>query len=473
MSQKEKLFGTDGIRGMANEYPMTGEVAMAVGRAIAHVLHQSPLTNAKSSLPLGFKPLESGKHVRRARVVVGKDTRVSGYMLEQAITSGLLSMGADVLIIGPLTTPGVAFVTQSMRADAGIMISASHNPYHDNGIKIFSADGYKLPDELELEIERLVTTQEIAKIRPTGDLVGKAFRIEDVHGRYLVFLKSLFPKDLDLLGIRIALDCANGAAYRVAPLVFEELGAEVIKRGVNPNGLNINDKCGALHPEHVASAASEYRADIGISLDGDGDRCILSDENGEIVDGDQIIGLCALQMAAQGALQKKTVVTTPMSNLGLEQTLKENGISMVRAQVGDRYVVDTMRKGGFNLGGEQSGHIVFLDQSTTGDGIVAALKVLEAMRRTGKPLSELKKQIKLYPQVMQNVKVSRKEPLDKLPEVQKAIRAAESALHEKGRVFVRFSGTEPLARVMVEGESSEMIHKLSSEIASCIQRALG
>lgn len=473
MSKTGKLFGTDGIRGMANEYPMTGEIAMAVGRAIAHVLHQSPLINAKSSLPIGFKPLESGKHVRRARVVVGKDTRISGYMIEQAMTSGLLSMGADVIIIGPLSTPGVAFVTQSMRADAGIMISASHNPYHDNGIKIFSADGYKLPDELESEIERLVVTNEIAKIRPTGDLVGKAFRIDDVHGRYLVFLKSLFPKDLDLLGIRIALDCANGAAYRVAPLVFEELGAEVIKRGVSPNGLNINDKCGALHPEYVASAAFEYRADIGISLDGDGDRCILSDENGEIVDGDQIIGLCALQMAAQKSLLKNTVVTTPMSNLGLEQTLKENGISMVRAQVGDRYVVETMRKGGYNLGGEQSGHIVFLDQSTTGDGIVAALRVLEAMRRTGKPLSVLKKQIKLYPQVMHNVKVAKKEPLDKQVDVQKAIRAAESALNEKGRVFVRYSGTESLARVMVEGENAEMIHKLSSDIAKSIQRALG
>jgi phosphoglucosamine mutase len=353
------------------------------------------------------------------------------------------------------------------------MISASHNAFHDNGIKIFSADGYKLPDELEREIEQLVITQQIEKIRPTGDLVGKAFRIDDVHGRYLVFLKALFPRDMDLLGIRVALDCANGAAYKVAPLVFEELGAEVIKRGVNPNGLNINDKCGALHPEEIAGATVEYRADIGISLDGDGDRCILSDENGEIVDGDQIIGLCALQMASEGNLLKNTVVTTPMSNIGLELTLKEHGISMVRAQVGDRYVVDTMRKNGFNLGGEQSGHVVFLDQSTTGDGIVAALKVLEAMRRTGKPLSELKKQIKLFPQVRNDVRVSRKEPLDQHESIQKAIRAAEESLKNKGRVFVRYSGTEPLARVMVEGENLDTITKLSQDIATNIQRILG
>lgn len=458
---------------MANEWPMTGEVAMGVGRAVAHVLQQSPIMNAKSSLPIGLKPLESSKQIRRARIVVGKDTRISGYMIENAIASGICSMGADVVLIGPLPTPGVAFVTQSMRADAGIMISASHNPFHDNGIKIFSADGYKLPDELEREIERLVTTQEINKIRPTGDLVGKAFRIDDVHGRYLVFLKALFPKDMDLLGIRVALDCANGAAYKVAPLVFEELGAEVIKRGVHPNGLNINDKCGALHPEEIAGATVEYRADIGISLDGDGDRCILSDENGEIVDGDQIIGLCALQMASEGNLLKNTVVTTPMSNIGLEMTLKEQGISMVRAQVGDRYVVDTMRKNGYNLGGEQSGHVVFLDQSTTGDGIVAALKVLEAMRRTGKPLSELKKQIKLFPQVRNDVRVSRKEPLDQHESIQKAIRAAEESLKNKGRVFVRYSGTEPLARVMVEGENLDTITKLSQDIASNIQRILG
>jgi phosphoglucosamine mutase len=469
-----KLFGTDGIRGLANEYPMTGEIAMAVGRAVAHVLRTNPASPAvKSSLPVGLKPLESSKPIRRAKIVVGKDTRLSGYMIEQALASGICSMGADVILIGPLPTPGVAFVTQSMRADAGIMISASHNPYHDNGIKIFSADGYKLPDEMEHEIERLITSREMDKIRPAGDLVGKAFRIDDVHGRYLVFLKSLFAKDLDLLGVRIVLDCANGAAYKVAPLVFEELGAEVIKRGVSPNGLNINDQCGALYPENTAGATVEYRADIGISLDGDGDRCILSDENGEIVDGDQIIGLCALQMAQEGTLAQDTVVTTPMSNVGLELTLKEHGISMVRAQVGDRYVVETMRKNGFNLGGEQSGHIVFLEHATTGDGIVAALKVLEAMRRTGKPLSELKKAIRLFPQVREDVRVSRKEPFESHLEIAQAIRDAQEALRDKGRVFVRYSGTEPLARVMVEGEDARQIQNLSQKIATSIQRILG
>jgi len=469
----EKLFGTDGIRGIANEFPMTGEIAMAVGRAVAHVLRSQPVSLVKSSVPIGLKPLESSRPVRRARVVVGKDTRLSGYMIEQAISSGLCSMGADVILIGPLSTPGVAFVTQSMRADAGIMISASHNPYYDNGIKIFSADGYKLPDEMEAEIERLVLTDEITRLRPTADLVGKAQRIDDVHGRYLVFLKSLFPKDMDLLSFRIALDCANGAAYKVAPLVFEELGAEVIKKGVSPNGLNINDKCGALHPEAIAAVTVEYRADIGISLDGDGDRCILSDENGEVVDGDQIIGLCAMQMAEEGTLRKNTVVTTPMSNLGLELSLRERGISMLRAQVGDRYVVDAMRKNGYSLGGEQSGHIIFLDQSTTGDGIVAALKVLEVMRRTGRKLSDLKKCINLFPQVREDVRVTQKAPFESIPEIAHAIAQGQASVGERGRLFVRYSGTEPLARVMVEGEDLEKIQGIARSVAQQIQKYLG
>ncbi len=454
---------------------MTAELAMAVGRAVAHVLMNHPSAKAaiKSSIPIGLKPLESTKSIRRPKIVVGKDTRLSGYMIEHALSSGLCSMGADVILMGPLPTPGVAFVTQSMRADAGIMISASHNAYYDNGIKIFSADGYKFPDALEAEIERLISTQELDTVRPTHDLLGKAKRIEDVHGRYIVFLKSLFPKDLDLNGVRIALDCANGAAYKVAPLVFEELGAEVIRTGVLPNGLNINESCGALHPENVAAQVVEYRADIGISLDGDGDRCILSDENGEIVDGDQIIGLCAFQMAEEGRLNKNTVVTTPMSNIGLETSLKEKGISMVRAQVGDRYVVEEMRKNSYSLGGEQSGHIIFLDQSTTGDGVVAALKVLEAMRRTGKPLSTLKKGIQLFPQVREDVRVTRREPIEKMPEVHAAIQAAEKELKGKGRVFVRYSGTESLARVMIEGQSLERIQELARSIAQLIRKQLG
>lgn len=468
-----KLFGTDGIRGLANQFPMTGEIAMAVGRAVAQVLRTHPHSSPKVCVPLPLRPLDSKKAARRAKIVVGKDTRLSGYMIEQALASGVCSMGADVILIGPLPTPGVAFVTQSMRADAGIMISASHNPYVDNGIKIFSGDGYKLPDELETEIERLVFSNELDKHRPTADAIGKAYRIDDVHGRYLVFLKSLFPKELDLLGLRIVLDCANGAAYKVAPLVFEELGAEVIKQGVAPDGLNINDKCGALFPETMAEAVVKYRADIGISLDGDGDRCILADETGEIVDGDQIIGLCALQMAQDKTLAHNTVVTTPMSNFGLEQTLNEHGIQMVRAKVGDRHVVDTMRKNGLNLGGEQSGHIVFLDHSTTGDGIVAALKVLEAMRRTGKSLSQLKKAIKLFPQVREDVRVSKRKPFEDCPEIAHAIATAQSALSEKGRVYVRFSGTEALARVLVEGEDHQQISDLAKLIASTVQKHLG
>ncbi|MEO5968920.1 MAG: phosphoglucosamine mutase [Bdellovibrionia bacterium] len=468
----QKLFGTDGIRGLANEFPMTSEIAMAVGKAVAHVLATNPATVVRGSIPVGLRPIESSKPIRRAKIVVGKDTRLSGYMLEQALASGICSMGADVILIGPLPTPGVAFVTQSMRADAGVMISASHNAFEDNGIKIFSADGYKLPDDIENEIERLVFSKDLDKVRPTAELVGKAYRIDDVHGRYLVFLKNLFPKDLDLLGMRIVLDCANGAAYKVAPLVFEELGAEIVKNGVSPDGMNINEGCGALHPEAISALVVKFRADIGISLDGDGDRCILSDEDGEIVDGDQIIGLCAIEMAREKTLKHNTVVTTPMSNIGLELTLQQYGISMVRAQVGDRYVVDTMRKNGLNLGGEQSGHVVFLDHATTGDGIVAALKVLEAMRRTGKPLSELKKAIRLFPQVREDVRVSRKEPLENHPSIAKAIASAQALLHDKGRVFVRYSGTEPLLRVMLEGENLDQISDLARGIANEIRKVL-
>ena len=467
-----KLFGTDGIRGLANMFPMTGEIAMAAGKAIAYVLQNDPTSQSKTSLPVGLKPLESRKPLRRAKIVIGKDTRLSGYMIEDALASGICSMGTDVYMIGPLSTPGVAFVTQSMRADAGIMISASHNPYHDNGIKIFSHSGFKFTDELEKEIERLVLTNALEKERPTADLVGKAFRIEDARGRYLVFLKSHFPADLDLLGMRIVLDCANGAGYRVAPLVFEELGAEVIKLGVSPNGLNINDGCGALHPETVAGATAEYRADIGIAIDGDGDRCILSDENGEILDGDQIIGLCAIHMMESNNLKHKTVVTTPMSNIGLENTLKDYGISMIRAQVGDRHVIEEMRKNGYNLGGEQSGHIVFLDYATTGDGILAALKILEIMRRKQKPLSELKRLIAISPQVLKSVRVSKKKALDEIEEVVAEIQEAEKLLKGTGRIFVRYSGTEPVARVMVEGKDKNEIRSISRKIASTIQRYL-
>lgn len=473
MDQK-KLFGTDGVRGTANVWPMTSEMAMAVGRTIAHVLQTHPELHGKTSLPVGVRGLEAETSNRRAKIVIGKDTRLSGYMLEQALASGVLSMGADVILIGPLSTPGVAYITHSIRADAGIMISASHNAYEDNGIKIFSADGFKLPDALEEEIERIVLGHELAEIpRPTGDLVGKAFRLDDVHYRYVVALKASFADDLDLIGVKVAIDCANGAAYKTAPLVFEELGAEVIKTGISPNGLNINEECGALHPAKIAQTVKESGAQIGISLDGDGDRCILADENGEVVDGDQIIGLCAIEMHRAGKLKHATIVTTPMSNIGLELSLKEHGITMVRAKVGDRHVVEMMRKNGYTLGGEQSGHIIFLNSATTGDGILAALKVLEVMRRTGKPLSELKKQIRLFPQVLENVRVRERKAVETLPTVHAKIIEAEKRLAGKGRVFVRYSGTEPLIRVMVEGEDHPLIVELASGICAELRKEIG
>ncbi len=462
-SKANKLFGTDGIRGTANQYPMTGELIMQVGRATAY-LFRNQLEN-KIGAPLGSR--------KRPRILIGKDTRLSGYMIEMALASGICSLGVDVYLVGPMPTPGIAFLTQSMRCNAGIQISASHNAYYDNGIKIFGANGFKLPDAMEEEIERLVFSKEIEKYRPTADHVGKAYRIDDALGRYIVKAKNTFPEDLDLSGMRIVLDCANGAAYKAAPLVFEELGAEVVKKGVSPSGLNINDKCGSLHPENVSAATVEYRADIGISLDGDADRVILADENGEIVDGDHIMAICALEMKKRGQLKKDTIVTTPMSNLGFELAMKANGITVVKANVGDRYVVEEMRKNDYNFGGEQSGHIIFMGHATTGDGIVGALKILEIMKRTGKPLSQLKQCIKLYPQVREDVKVTKKEPFNTLKEVHEEITNAEKALGEKGRVFVRYSGTEPIARVMVEGEDLNTIQVLSKRIASSITKLLG
>jgi phosphoglucosamine mutase len=470
----KKLFGTDGVRGVANQWPMTGEMAMALGRTVAHVLQTKPELHGKTSLPVGLRGLEAKSSTRRAKIVVGKDTRLSGYMIEQAVASGILSMGADVILIGPLSTPGVAYVTHSIRADAGIMISASHNAYQDNGIKIFSSDGFKLPDELEEEIERIMHSKEIDEtVRPTADLIGKAYRLEDVHYRYVVFLKSRFADDLDLIGMKVAIDCANGAAYKTAPLVFEELGAEVIKTGVSPNGLNINLDCGALHPGAIGETVKKHGAHIGISLDGDGDRCILADENGEVVDGDQIIGLCAIEMQRAGTLDHSTVVTTPMSNMGLELGLQAHGIKMTRAKVGDRHVVEMMRKNGYKLGGEQSGHIIFLDSATTGDGILAALKVLEVMKRTGKPLSELKKLITLFPQVLENVRVKERKPVEEIPSVHRLIQDAEKKLGGKGRVFVRYSGTEPLVRVMIEGENDALIRQLARGIADELRAKIG
>jgi phosphoglucosamine mutase len=423
-----KLFGTDGVRGVANVHPMTAEMALRLGRALATLMRNGP---------------------HRHRIVVGKDTRLSGYMLEQAICSGICSMGVDVMICGPLPTPGIAFITHSMRADAGVVISASHNPYQDNGIKFFSRDGFKLPDEVELQIERLV----MGEIRdgPRKDRIGKAIRIEDAAGRYVVFLKSLFPKDLTLDGVTVVVDCAHGAGYKVAPAVLGELGARVIPLGVKPDGKNINQACGAVHPEAMAKAVVKHGADLGIALDGDADRLIVADEKGRIVDGDATMAIVARDLIRRKALAKNTVVATVMSNVGLERSLAGVGGKVVRTQVGDRYVVEQMRRGGYNFGGEQSGHLIFLDHATTGDGMCAALNLLAAMRREEEPLSELARCFEPVPRVLLNVAVKEKKPLNKLPAVGKAIAEVEKALKGKGRVLVRYSGTESKVRILVEG----------------------
>ncbi len=446
----QKLFGTDGIRAEANTFPMTGEVAMRVGRALVWAIKNAH----KDWGYLASDAAALSARSKRIKIVIGKDTRRSGYMIETAMASGITAMGGEAVLLGPLPTPGVAFVTTSMRADAGIMISASHNPYMDNGIKIFGKDGFKASDAIESLIEKLVAQPELMDAQlPKGYDIGRAQRIDEAHGRYIVFLKSKFPDELDLTSMRIALDCANGAGYKTAPMVFEELGAEVFSKAVFPNGRNINDHVGALFPEGVAELVKQTRADIGIALDGDADRVILSDETGAIIDGDVLIGLCALEMKNEGLLKGNTVVTTPMSNVGLERALKREGIQMVRVPVGDRNVVEALRKNHWNLGGEQSGHIIFLDSTTTGDGILAALKVLELMKRTGKKLSELAHGIELLPQALVNVKVAERKPLEHCLEYQKQLRAAEQVFQGRGRIFVRYSGTEAKVRVLIEGES--------------------
>ncbi|NDG83874.1 MAG: phosphoglucosamine mutase, partial [Proteobacteria bacterium] len=414
------------------------------------------------------------KATSKIKIVIGKDTRRSGYMIETALASGICSMGGEAILLGPLPTPGVAFVAHSMRADAGVMISASHNPFSDNGIKIFGPDGFKAPDSIEAAIEELIADpRPMDDALPRGERIGRAYRIEEAHGRYIVFLKSKFPNDSDLSGIKIALDCANGAAYKSAPMAFEELGAEVSTVGVSPNGTNINQDIGALHPEKMAALTKRSGAQIGIALDGDADRVVLADENGEVLDGDVVIGLCALEMKERGELRGNGIVTTPMSNIGLEMTLRQNGIQMHRAAVGDRFVVEKMRSEGFCLGGEQSGHLIFLDSSTTGDGALAALKVLEIMKRTGKPLSELKKQILLLPQTLLNLKVKERKALEGLPSYQKALKSAESSLNGKGRIFVRYSGTEPKLRVLVESESEVRNEAIANDLKQALIEDLG
>lgn len=450
---KKKLFGTDGVRGVANIEPMTTEMAMHLGRAAAFVFKNG--------------------NDRRHRIVIGKDTRLSGYMIENALVAGICSMGVDVLIVGPLPTPGIAFITSSMRADAGVVISASHNAYQDNGIKFFSGNGFKLPDELELEIEDLILNNRLDELRPIADDVGKAYRIDDAIGRYVVFLKNTFPKELNLQGLRIVLDCAHGAGYKVAPAVLTELGAEVMSIGVTPNGTNINEGCGSMHPEVMAAKVREYRADLGIALDGDADRVIFVDENGDEVDGDHIMALCGTEMIKNGQLKKNTVVATVMSNMGLEIALKKSGGKVIRTDVGDRYVVEEMRRNDYNLGGEQSGHMIFLDENTTGDGILSALQVLAIIQRSGKKLSELAQVMTSLPQILVNIKVREKADLSKIPEVQKQIDEVEAELGDKGRVLIRYSGTEPLLRVMIEGEDQQRINTLAEQIGAAVKQQIG
>lgn len=459
MSQLKKIFGTDGVRGIANIEPVTAETALKLGRAAAHV----------------FKNLESEARGRgRHKIVIGKDTRLSGYMLENALSSGILSMGVDVLFIGPLPTPGVAYVTRSLRADAGIVITASHNPYADNGIKFFRADGYKLDDKIESEIEGLVFSGEIENIRPTAEEVGKAMRIDDALGRYIEFAKASFPRGLTLEGVRIVVDCAHGAAYKATPCVLRELGAEVIVYGNQPDGTNINRECGSMHPDTMCRKVVEHAAQLGVAHDGDADRVLLCDETGTLIDGDDIMAICALDMLKHGALAENTLVTTVMSNAGLDAAVQSAGGKIIRTAVGDRYVIDEMLRGGFNLGGEQSGHLIFRDHSTTGDGLVAALQILSAMRTSGQPLSRLAKCWKRYPQLVTNVRVREKIPFEKLADVLQFLSQAEAEVKpDGGRVLLRYSGTEPKARLLLEGREQAVLDKWSARICDSIKKQIG
>lgn len=447
-----RLFGTDGVRGVANIAPMTAEMVLEIGRATAYVCKQHK--------------------EKRHTIVIGKDTRVSGYMLESALVAGICSMGVDVMLLGPLPTPGVAFITRSMRADAGIMLSASHNPYQDNGIKIFSKHGFKLPDEEEDEIEELITSGRIKDIRPTAEEVGKARRIDDVRGRYIVFCKNTFPDHLSLEGMNIVLDCANGATYRVAPDIFRELGAHVTCIHDQPDGLNINDHCGSQHTEDLRRTVLESKADIGLAFDGDGDRLIAVDEKGQELTGDHILLICARMLKERGQLKNNLVITTVMANFGLHVALRRLGIQAGVAAVGDRYVLEMMKEKAAIIGGESSGHMIFLDHHTTGDGIVSALQLLSALQGSGAKLSELAGLLSLTPQRMINVDVKHKPDLGTIPEIQSAIQAAEAELQDQGRVLIRYSGTQSMCRVMVEGPTVELTERLTKSLAAVVTRAL-
>ena len=459
MIAPKKIFGTDGVRGTANVEPVTAETALKLGRAAAQV----------------FKNLEHQSRGRgRHKIVIGKDTRLSGYMLENAISSGILSMGVDVLFIGPLPTPGVAYATRSLRADAGIVITASHNPYADNGIKFFRADGYKLDDKIEDEIENLVFSGKIENIRPTADAIGKAVRIDDALGRYIEFAKASFPRGLTLEGLRIVVDCAHGAAYKSTPCVLRELGAEVIVFGNQPDGMNINRDCGSMHPEAICRKVVEYKAHLGIAHDGDADRVLLCDEKGNLIDGDDIMAIAALDMLAQKTLAEKTLVTTVMSNAGLEAAVKSAGGRVIRTAVGDRNVIDEMLRHGFNFGGEQSGHLIFRDFGTTGDGLVAALQILRIVKARQTPLSKLAKCWTRFPQLITNVRVREKKPFEQLDGVDQLVGEAGVELKKQGgRLLLRYSGTEPKARLLLEGRNAATLKKWSDKICGAIRKQIG
>ncbi len=459
MSRQKKIFGTDGVRGTANVEPVTAETALKLGRAAAHV----------------FKNLEvqsrgRGKH----KIVIGKDTRLSGYMLENALSSGVLSMGVDVLFIGPLPTPGVAYVTRSLRADAGIVITASHNPYDDNGIKFFHADGYKLDDEIEMRIEKLVFSGEIEKIRPTAREIGKAVRIDDALGRYIEFAKSTFPRQLTLDGLRIVVDCAHGAAYKSTPCVLRELGAQVIVYANQPDGSNINKDCGAMHPEHLCRLVREHKAHVGLAHDGDADRVLLCDENGALIDGDDILAIIGLESLANGKLSRKTIATTVMANAGLDAAVEAAGGKTVRTAVGDQNVLAAMLKQDLNVGGEQSGHIIMRDFSTTGDGLIAALQILRVMKTQNKPLSELARCWTRSPQLLTNIVVKEKKPLEQLSGVNELVAEADAILKTQGgRVLLRYSGTEPKVRLLLEGRDPGVLEQWSQRISQRLKEELG
>jgi phosphoglucosamine mutase len=448
----KKLFGTDGVRGMANRDLMTPEMAMALGQAIARTFQHAKTTH---------------------RIIIGKDTRRSSYMIELAMAAGLCSMGSNAVLLGPISTPGVAFLTKAMRADVGVMISASHNPFYDNGIKFFDHDGYKLSDEIEMRVEKIVADGIPPEDRPMREAIGKAYRVDDAMGRYVEFVKATFPKELTLDGIKIVIDCAHGAAYKSAPMTLWELGAEVIPLGVKPNGLNINHLSGALHPEVMCQTLVAEKAKIGIALDGDADRVILCDEKGDVVDGDKIMALCAIELKNKNQLEKNSVVGTVLTNMGVENYLGEHGIGLIRSRVGDRYIIESMREQGILLGGEPSGHLIFAQHSTTGDGLIAALQVLSIMVQTGKALSELVKDIPLYPQVTQNIKVKERRPLESVIPLQAALSDLKKRSGKKMRVVMRYSGTEALLRLMIVGENQSLIEKELGQLAQVAVDQLG